>query len=117
MIKLKSNNITTMKRNQTFSFWGFIIAALILVFFSVQNAREVGFRFFIWKTYLPLSVLLIVAFLLGLIFGAIFLFRSNRQSRKKDKSNDSLPGENKNDILPDEERNNDITPDEFRNPE
>jgi len=88
-----------MKRNQTFSFWGFIIAALILVFFSVQNAQEVGFRFFIWKTHLPLSVLLIVAFLLGLIVGAIFLFRRNRSGKKENKTNENETREKHQDSL------------------
>jgi uncharacterized integral membrane protein len=67
-----------MKRNHTFSFWGFVISALVLVLFAVQNAQEVGFKFFVWKTHLSLSVLLIVAFLIGLIAGAIFSFRKNR---------------------------------------
>ena len=75
-----------MRRKQTLSLWGFIIAALILVFFSVQNAKEVGFKFFIWKTYLPLSVLLIVAFSIGLIVGAIFLFRNNRAPKTMEKT-------------------------------
>jgi len=67
-----------MKRSQTFSFWGFIISALVLVIFAVQNAQEVGFKFFVWRTHLSLSVLLIVAFLLGIIAGAVFAFRKNR---------------------------------------
>ncbi|WP_462318054.1 LapA family protein [Marinilabilia sp.] len=93
-----------MKRNQTFSFWGFIITALILVFFSVQNAQEVGFRFFIWKSYLPLSVLLIVAFLLGLIVGAIFLFRSNRREKKAEKNRDFLTKNNEKEKTPDDKK-------------
>ena len=70
-------------RKQSFSLWGFVIAALILVFFSVQNAGEVAFKFFIWDPYLPLSVLLIVAFLLGLIVGVIFSFRSSGKKKEK----------------------------------
>lgn len=70
-------------RKQSFSLWGFVIAALILVFFSVQNAGEVAFKFFIWEPYLPLSVLLIVAFLLGLIVGVIFSFRSSGKKKEK----------------------------------
>jgi uncharacterized integral membrane protein len=75
-----------MQRNQSVSFWGFIVSALIVVIFAVQNAQEVGFKFFIWRTHLSLSVLLIVAFLLGLIVGAIFSFR---QSRNQDNANSS----------------------------
>ncbi|PWD98076.1 LapA family protein [Marinilabilia rubra] len=102
-----------MKRNQTFSFWGFIIAALILVFFSVQNAQEVGFRFFIWKTYLPLSVLLIVAFLLGLIVGAVFLFRSNRSTRKENKRKEQEKLQKDKDAFKEEKKDNSISSNNF----
>jgi uncharacterized integral membrane protein len=70
-------------QKKSFSLWGFVIAALILVFFSVQNAQEVSFRFFVWRTHLSLSVLLIVAFLLGLVAGAIFSFRSSKAKKEK----------------------------------
>ncbi len=69
-------------QKKSFSLWGFVIAALILVFFSVQNAQEVSFRFFVWRTYLSLSVLLIVAFLLGLVAGTIFSFRSSKEKKE-----------------------------------
>ncbi len=72
-----------MTGRQRFSFWIFIIAALILVLFSVQNADEVSFKFFTWKSHLSLSVLLIVTFLLGLIIGAIFSFRRPATSKSK----------------------------------
>lgn len=72
-----------MKRNTSFSFWGFIVVAVLLVIFAVQNAQEVSFKFFIWRSHLSLSVLLIVAFLLGLISGAIFLFRNSRATEKE----------------------------------
>ncbi|MFW6275535.1 MAG: LapA family protein [bacterium] len=75
-----------MKQNNTFSLWGFVVSALVLVLFSVQNAREVRFDFFTWNTYISLSVLLIVAFLLGLIAGAIFSFRQSKQNNKQEQS-------------------------------
>ncbi len=74
-----------MTGRQRFSFWIFIIAALVLVIFSVQNAHEVDFYFFTWKGYLSLSVLLIVTFLIGLIAGAIFSFRRSATSKSKKK--------------------------------
>ena len=76
-----------MKGKTTFSLWVFIIIALLLVLFSVQNAQEVGFQFLVWKTYLSLSILLIVAFLMGLIVGAVFSFRKNRRGVKIEKEN------------------------------
>ncbi len=70
-----------MQPRKSFSLWMFIISALILVIFSVQNANEVTFNFFVWKTHLSLSILLIVAFLVGLIVGAIFSFRGKSKSK------------------------------------
>lgn len=81
-------------QKKSFSLWGFVIAALILVFFSVQNAQEVSFRFFVWRTHLSLSVLLIVAFLLGLVAGAIFSFRSSKEKKEKDKEKELKKQEN-----------------------
>ena len=75
-----------MKRNTTFSLWGIIFSALILVIFSVQNAQEVNFQFLVWRTDLSLSILLIVAFLLGVIVGAIFSFRRRHRISKTEKN-------------------------------
>jgi uncharacterized integral membrane protein len=72
-----------MQPRQRFSFWMFILSALVLVIFSVQNAHEVAFNYFVWKNHLSLSVLLIVAFLVGLIVGAFFAFRSRSTSKTK----------------------------------
>ncbi|MGQ1891254.1 LapA family protein [Thermophagus sp. OGC60D27] len=77
-----------MRGKTTFSLWGFIIIALLLVLFSVQNAQEVGFQFMVWKTHLSLSILLIVAFLLGLIAGVFFSYRRNRKHLKMEKEKD-----------------------------
>jgi uncharacterized integral membrane protein len=86
-------------QRKSFSLWGFVIAALILVFFSVQNAQEVSFRFFVWRSHLSLSVLLIVAFLLGLVAGAVFSFRSSKA--KKEKSNEKELKKQENDQMDD----------------
>ncbi len=72
-----------MQSRQRFSFWMFILSALVLVIFSVQNAHEVTFNYFIWKNHLSLSVLLIVAFLVGLIVGAFFTFRTRKTTKAK----------------------------------
>lgn len=75
--------------------WIFILAILILVIFSVQNAQEVGFKFFVWKTHLSLSILLIVAFLIGVIVGAFFSFRQQKKLPKQanDNTKETLPAE------------------------
>lgn len=70
-------------KKQPFALWTFVLTALVLVIFSVQNAQEVRFKFFVWETHLSLSILLIVAFLLGLIAGAFFSFRQNQKAKHK----------------------------------
>jgi len=71
-----------MKR-QPLALWTFVLLALVLVIFSVQNAQEVRFKFFVWETHLSLSILLIVAFLLGLIAGAFFSFRQSQKAKHR----------------------------------
>ena len=87
-----------MKKKQPFALWIFVLAALALVIFSVQNAHEVDFKFFIWKTRLSLSILLIVALLIGLIAGALFSFRQTGKNAKKIKDQESKE-------IPDQEKN------------
>ncbi|MFO7999672.1 MAG: LapA family protein [Marinilabilia sp.] len=103
-----------MQRNQPFSLWIFIIAALILVIFSVQNAQEVRFEFILWRTHLSLSVLLIVAFLIGLIAGAFFSFRRNRKEDRAELSRKNEENSQKDKYIgpADEENGNE----EFFNP-
>ncbi|MFW6389142.1 MAG: LapA family protein [Marinilabiliaceae bacterium] len=74
-----------MMKKQPLALWTFVLAALVLVIFSVQNAQEVGFKFFVWETHLSLSILLIVAFLLGLIAGAFFSFRQTQKDKHRAK--------------------------------
>lgn len=71
-----------MLKKQPLALWTFVLAALVLVIFSVQNAQEVLFKFFVWETHLSLSILLIVAFLLGLIVGAFFSFRQSQKTKR-----------------------------------
>jgi len=73
-----------MLKKQPLALWTFVLAALVLVIFSVQNAQEVRFKFFVWETHLSLSILLIVAFLLGLIAGAFFSFRQNQKAKHRE---------------------------------
>lgn len=41
----------------------------ILVILSVQNSFNVGISFFFWKINLPLSVVMLLLFLIGFIIG------------------------------------------------
>ncbi len=67
------------------SFWFLIVIAIFIVVFSVQNADSVLVRFAIWEGQISLAILLILTFLFGLIFGAVYSYFG---LRKKDKKKD-----------------------------
>jgi uncharacterized integral membrane protein len=64
------------------SFWVFIIAAILLVVFSVQNADNTNLKIFIWSFEVSKAVLIIATFLAGLVTGAIYAFLSKKGKEK-----------------------------------
>lgn len=72
----KNRNIMTVLRKKVqFSFWIFIILAVLLVIFSVQNSEAIGVRVFLWNVEVSLAILLIGTFLTGLVTGALYAYR------------------------------------------
>nr|WP_321408949.1 LapA family protein [uncultured Carboxylicivirga sp.] len=67
------------------TFWIATAFAIILVIFSVQNAKEVTVKFFFEDVSISLAVLLISVFIFGAITGASYFFFWKRKERKKDK--------------------------------
>ncbi|MCU4163744.1 LapA family protein [Carboxylicivirga caseinilyticus] len=67
------------------TFWIATVFAIILVIFSVQNAKEVTVKFFFEDVSISLAVLLISVFIFGAITGASYFFIWKRKERKKDK--------------------------------
>ncbi len=64
------------------SFWVLIILTLLVVVFSVQNAESVLVRFAVWQGEISLAIVMILAFLVGLIVGAIYVYFSMRRKKK-----------------------------------
>ncbi len=64
------------------SFWFLIILTLLVVVFSVQNAESVLVRFAVWQGEISLAIVMILAFLVGLIVGAIYVYFSMRKKKK-----------------------------------
>ena len=64
------------------SFWFLIVLALFVVVFSVQNAEVVPIKFIVWQGEVSLAILLILAFLLGLVVGAIYYAVRVRKNKK-----------------------------------
>ncbi|MDT0581526.1 LapA family protein [Brumicola blandensis] len=52
----------------------FIYSIVLCLFaiFIIQNASMVGIKFFFWELELPRAMVLIVSFLLGVLFWALF---------------------------------------------
>jgi uncharacterized integral membrane protein len=67
--------MTVLRKKVQFSFWIFIILAVLLVIFSVQNSEAIGVRIFLWNVEVSLAILLIGTFLTGLVTGALYAYR------------------------------------------
>ncbi len=65
------------------SFWFFIIVAILLVTFSVQNSAPTEISFLVWTVQISKAVLIIAVFLFGLITGALYGFFSRKPVVKK----------------------------------
>ena len=86
LYQTKNRNIMTVLRKKVqFSFWIFIILAVLLVIFSVQNSEAIGVRVFFWNVNVSLAILLIGTFLTGLITGALYAYRKFLPDAKEEK--------------------------------
>ncbi len=63
------------------SFWILMIVAVLVVVFSVQNAGSVAFSFFAWQGEVSLAILLIVAFIVGALVGALYYGLAMRKKK------------------------------------
>jgi len=60
------------------SFWIFIIVAVLLVTFSVQNSGPTEIQFLVWSIQVSKAVIIIATFLIGLITGALYGYFSRK---------------------------------------
>ena len=88
------------------SFWILMVLAVLVVVFSVQNAEPVHFSLFVWQGELSLAILLITAFIVGAMVGALYYGLAMRQKRNNKKENIArdIPFEKEDEKLTDEER-------------
>ena len=73
------------------SFWILMIVAVLVVVFSVQNAGTVAFSFFAWKGEMSLAILLIIAFIVGALVGALYYRLAMR--KKKNVAHKDIAGD------------------------
>ncbi len=96
LYQTKNRNIMTVLRKKVqFSFWIFIILAVLLVIFSVQNSEAIGVRVFFWNVNVSLAILLIGTFLTGLVTGALYAYRKflpehKEVAKEKEKKKENL---------------------------
>jgi len=77
-------NIPTVKTKvMKISFWFFILIAIVLVTFSVQNSESTEISFLIWTIQISKAVLIIATFLLGLITGSLYGYFSHKPKKTK----------------------------------
>ncbi len=60
------------------SFWFFILIAILLVTFSVQNSQPTEISFLMWTVQVSKAVIIIATFLLGLISGSLYGYFSRK---------------------------------------
>ena len=77
-----------MKKSAHFSFWLFIIIAIILVVFSVQNSDPIPVTILFKQVEISLAILLVLTFLSGLITGALYAFVKFSHKKEKEKASD-----------------------------
>ncbi len=67
--------MTVFKKRIQISFWVFMILAVFLVIFSVQNSDSIEINVLFWKLRVSIAILLISVFLTGAVTGALFAYR------------------------------------------
>ena len=66
------------------SFWFFILIAILLVAFSVQNSEPTEISFLAWTVQVSKAVIIIATFLLGLISGSLYGYFSRKPKTIKE---------------------------------
>jgi len=74
----------------------FIVLAILIVIFTIQNTQHVDIQFFPWKASIPNALMLLSTLFIGIILGW-FLTRTTDYSRRKRKV--KAEGEEKKPII------------------
>lgn len=81
--------MATKKNSLNFSFWVFIVLAIIIAVFSVQNSPAIPVKLFLWNVDISLAILLIGTFLTGLVIGALYAYQKLKPKSEKDEDTDN----------------------------
>lgn len=112
---IKPFAMTVLKKKIQISFWVFIVLAIFLVIFSVQNAGSIEVRILIWPVHVSLSILLIGTFLTGLITGALYAYNKflPKSPKIEEEDQDALNEKFNSTKKPADSRAQDISPKDF----
>ena len=90
------------KTSFNISFWIFIIVAILLVVFSVQNSGAIDVQLIFWDANVSLAILLIGTFLTGLVAGALYAYSKLKRPKSKIKDTFSTEKEKSSSEILDE---------------
>ena len=73
-------------RQETMKYIGFIVLAIVFVIIfalSLLNAQSIEFNYLVGILHLPLIILMVLTFIVGLLVGMLLMLISRRSRKKK----------------------------------
>lgn len=65
-----------------------IAVALIAVIFAIQNSDEQQLNLFFWKVTMPLSLLIVLTLIIGIVAGVLIMTRPYLKAKNKNSVSD-----------------------------
>lgn len=63
----------------------FIVLAILIVIFTIQNTQVVEIKFFIWQTSISKALVLLSTLFIGIILGWLITWAGYSRRKRKDK--------------------------------
>jgi len=63
----------------------FIVLAILIVIFTIQNPQVVDIQFFVWKTSISKALVLLSTLFIGIILGWLITWMGYSQRKRKQK--------------------------------
>lgn len=64
---------------------------ILVVVFSLQNSVSVPVRFIVWKTELPVALIIIISLSFGIIMGLLYSIPRKKPAIEKTEKDEALP--------------------------